>query len=104
MNIQLLRNDEILNMLGKKIKFARVSLRMKQRDVSEITGLDRGVISRIENGQTISVDNLISILHTVKLLYTLEDLLKKEPIHPLHQNIHKKQRVRNGRSTNFFME
>ena len=70
-SLLLKNNDEIRQILGEKIKRARVDHEYSQSDLALKSGVSVHSISNIENGKDFSVDNLISIL---RALYYIDNL------------------------------
>ncbi|CCV65147.1 Transcriptional regulator, XRE family [Paracholeplasma brassicae] len=75
-------NSQIISELGKRIKERRIALNMTQRDVAKDSGVSIRTISGFENGENISLDNLISILRVLRLLQEFNGLFPKKMIDP----------------------
>ena len=54
--------QEYIVELGKKIKTYRIMTELSQEDLSDNTGISKRSISRLEQGESIQMDNLFKIL------------------------------------------
>ena len=59
--------QEYIVELGKKIKTYRIMKELSQEDLSDKTGISKRSISRLEQGESIQVDNLFKILIALDL-------------------------------------
>lgn len=75
-------DEEILKKLGAKLKEIRLEANMKQRELSEKSGLSMFSISQIETGHNTSVLSLIQILKVLNRMDMLEPFLKEREIDP----------------------
>jgi transcriptional regulator with XRE-family HTH domain len=75
-------NSQILNEIGVRIKARRIALNMTQRELATESGVSLRTISGFENGDNISLDNLISILRVLRLLQELNVLFPEKMINP----------------------
>lgn len=55
-------HQEYIKELGQKIKTYRVMKEMSQQDLEDKTGVSKRSISRLEQGESVQVDNLFKIL------------------------------------------
>ena len=88
---------EYISELGKKIKIYRIMKEMSQQDLEDKTGVSKRSISRLEQGETVQVDNLFKILLALDLGDNIELLVPdqtKRPSFYLNDNVKPKQRVR----------
>jgi len=70
-------SNEILEMIGRNIKYLRNTMNWNQENLSEKTGIPRSSISKYERGKLdISVVNLIKLSDVFEC--NIEDLTKKE--------------------------
>lgn len=82
MLLQAMTNGEILNMLGSRLREFRLKANVSQRDVAEKTGIGVSSINKIENGEPVSMNILISYLRALKLLDGLQNLVPQEVAGP----------------------
>ena len=54
--------QEYIKELGQKIKTYRIMNEMSQQDLEDKTGVSKRSISRLEQGESVQVDNLFKIL------------------------------------------
>lgn len=61
-------SDKVLYDIGRKIKSLRIENSYKQSDLASMSGITKGLVSKIENGRTVpSLPVLISILQSLKV-------------------------------------
>lgn len=75
-------NSAILAEIGKRTKEARIQQNFQQEELAERAGVSRTVISRLENGDSITTPNLIRILRALNMLENIENLFPTQPISP----------------------
>ena len=83
--------------LGKKIKTYRIMKEMTQQDLEDKTGVSKRSISRLEQGESVQVDNLFKILLALDLGENIELLVPdqtKRPSFYLKKTDDKSKRVR----------
>ena len=93
--------QEYLSELGQKIKTYRIMKEMSQQDLEDRTGVSKRSISRLEQGNSVQVDNLFKILLALDLGENIELLVPdqtKRPSFYLQKTDNKPKRVR--RKTN----
>jgi len=74
--LQLKTNEEILEVIVKKLKSKRKSLKISQKILAEKSGISLGAIKRLESGH--NMHNFIAILRVVGELGMLENLLEEK--------------------------
>ena len=75
-------NDVILKELGNRIKDKRINLLITQKELAQESNVSLRMISNVENGSNISLDNLISILRVLGIAGNLELLIPDNKINP----------------------
>ncbi|MBQ7622898.1 MAG: helix-turn-helix transcriptional regulator [Bacteroidales bacterium] len=78
-----LSDTAILKSLGTRLKACRVSRGMKQLELAAESGVGVSTIAKIENGQSVSLSLLVSVLRTLGLLDNLELLVPEQRVSPL---------------------
>ena len=78
-----LSDPAILQRLGGRIRDYRMRMEMTQGELAEKSGVSMGTVVRMEQGKTVSVLLLISILRTLGVLENLETLLPELGISPM---------------------
>lgn len=93
-------NSQIINEIGKRIKARRIAFDMTQQGLSQESGVSLRTISGFENGENISLDNLIAILRVLRLLQELDALFPEKKVNPFDvlKLGHSKKRVSRKRS------
>lgn len=77
-----MNDEEILKKMGAKLKELRIEANMKQRELSEKSGLSMFSISQIETGHNTSVLSLIQVLKVLDRMDMLEPFLKEREVDP----------------------
>lgn len=75
-------DEEILKKIGAKLKEIRLEANMKQRELSEKSGLSMFSISQIETGHNTSILSLIQVLKVLDRMDMLEPFMKEREIDP----------------------
>lgn len=75
-------DEEILKKIGAKLKEIRLEANMKQRELSEKSGLSMFSISQIETGHNTSILSLIQVLKVLDRMDMLEPFLKEKEVDP----------------------
>ena len=88
-------DKSIIISIGEYLKHQRLTQNKTQAQIAEAAGINRWTMSKIENGEAISLTSLIQILRALKLLNVL-DLFKIETqISPIElAKLEKKERKR----------
>ena len=74
--------QEYIKELGQKIKTYRISKDMSQQDLAEKTGVSKRSISRMEQGESVQVDNMFKILLALDLGDNIELLVPDQTKRP----------------------
>lgn len=75
-------NDIIIKEIGKRLKARRIALEITQKELSIESGVSQRTISGLENGENISLDNLLSILRILRLLQEINLLFPEQKVNP----------------------
>ena len=92
--------QEYISELGKKIKSYRIMKELSQEDLSDKTGISKRSISRLEQGESIQMDNLFKILIALDLGDNIDLLVPdqtRRPSYYLEYSDSGPQRVRKKR-------
>jgi transcriptional regulator with XRE-family HTH domain len=85
----------IISVLGKYVKEQRLVQNKTQANIAEMAGVNRWTISKIENGEPVSLLSFIQILRALNLLETLKIFEIPTQISPLElAKLEKKKRKR----------
>ena len=97
-----LSDAEILLEIGKRIRAGRIRKLYTQGDFAKISGVSKGTVANIENGESIQLGTLLKLLRELDSLNTLEVLLPSAESTPMEliQEKHEKPRLRVRKSSN----
>ena len=96
---------EYIRKKKKKIKTYRIMKELSQQDLEDKTGVSKRSISRLEQGESVQVDNLFKILLALDLGDNIELLVPdqtKRPSFYLEKTDNKPKRVRKKTEKNEF--
>jgi transcriptional regulator with XRE-family HTH domain len=99
MKYDFYNNNEIMELLGKRLQEYRVSKNISQKKLAEITGVSRARISEIENGSPTSLASLIDMMRALKILDNIDHLIPavvKSPREVLKESLKQRKRASNG--------
>lgn len=97
-------HKEYQRIIGQRIKLYRVNAGLSQQELEEKSGVSVRSISRLEQGSSVQLENLIKILSALDLEENLELLIPdqtKRPSYYLNDNIKQNQRVRKKTDSNY---
>lgn len=97
--------QEYIKELGKKIKLYRIMKEMSQQDLEDKTGVSKRSISRLEQGESVQLENLLKILLALDLGENIDLLVPdqtKRPSFYLEKSENKNKRVRKKTEKNDF--
>jgi len=75
-------NSEIIKEIGHRLKARRIALSISQKELATESGVSQRTISGFENGENISLDNLLSILRVLRLLQNVDLLFPEKKVNP----------------------
>lgn len=75
-----MQEEEILKKIGAKLKEVRLAVNMKQKELSEKSGLSMFSISQMETGHNTSVLSLVQVLRALDRMDLLEPFLKEREV------------------------
>jgi transcriptional regulator with XRE-family HTH domain len=94
-------DKSIISLIGEYIKHQRLIQNKTQAKIAEIAGINRWTMSKIENGEPISLISLIQILRALNLLDVLNIFKTQTQLSPLElAKIEKKKRQRASADNN----
>ena len=97
--------QEYIEELGQKIKIYRIMKEMSQQDLEDKTGVSKRSISRLEQGESVQLENLFKILLALDLGDNIDLLVPdqtKRPSFYLEMSESKNKRVRKKVEKNNF--
>lgn len=87
-------NDYILLELGSRIKQTRVIMSYTQAELAQKAGISHKTLERIESGENVRLDVLISILRAMDLLQNIDLLIPEQVLKPTELHDRGRKRVR----------
>lgn len=97
--------QEYIKELGQKIKTYRIMSELSQQDLEDKSGVSKRSISRLEQGESVQLDNLFKIIIALGLGDNIELLVPdqtKRPSYYLEKTESKPKRVRKKTQKNEF--
>lgn len=95
--------QEYIRDLGQKIKTYRIMQGLSQQDLEDVTGVSKRSISRLEQGESVQMDNLFKLLIGLGLGENIELLVPdqtKRPSFYLQKEVSTPKRVRKRSKSN----
>ncbi len=82
---KVITNQDILDLVAKRVKEYRLAARMSQRELAEKSGVGYTTISHFEQGKhtNISLGNFISLLRCIGMENRMIELLPELPVPPM---------------------
>ena len=77
-----MNDEEILKKIGAKIKELRIEKNIKQKDLSEKSGLSMFSVSQIETGHNTSMLSLIQVLKALDSIELLAPFMQEKKVDP----------------------
>lgn len=98
---QAMSDRSLISSIGAYIKQQRLNQNKTQAKIAEIAGINRWTMSKIENGEPISLVSFIQILRALNLLEVLNIFKTQAEVSPIAlAKIEKQKRQRAGRNKN----
>lgn len=83
LNMVSMSDKSIITSIGEYLKTQRLDQNKTQAQIAEAAGINRWTVSKIENGEAISLSSLIPILRALKLLNILDIFEVETEISPI---------------------
>lgn len=83
LNLNLLSSHELEAWLCRQLETARLRKNINQTRLAEQAGVSRRTISRLENGQGVSLDTFIRVMRALELGDRFADLIPDAGIRPV---------------------
>ena len=96
---------EYINQIGSRIKEYRILSGISQQDLEEKSGVSKRSISRLEQGESVSLENLLKILIALGLAENIELLVPDQSKRPSYHLVYKSgmpKRVRRTKTKKAF--
>ena len=78
-----LSDIEMMRLIGKKIRTARLNNNITRDELQRITGVHSKTIGDAETGKNITLATLIAILRGIDMLDLLNELIREESVSPV---------------------
>ena len=78
-----LSDTAILKRLGARLKAYRIAMGIKQQELAVESGVGVSTIAKIENGQSVALSLLVSVMRTLGLLENLDLLVPEQKPSPM---------------------
>ena len=92
-------DKSIISVIGTYIKHQRLIQNKTQANIAEVAGINRWTMSKIENGEPISLTSLIQVLRALNLLDVLNVFKIQTQLSPLElAKLEKQKRQRASRN------
>ena len=89
------RSMNELKELGKRVRRQRITMGMKQKDLSDLAAVSVDALSSLENGKPVTTATLLRVLQTMGYQDALANLLPPPVVSPIDlQKLAGKQRQR----------
>ncbi len=96
-----LSDDAILKEMAARIAQYRLNQNKTQAALAQEAGVSKRTITRLEQGQSVQISNLIRVLRALQLIQNIEALIPSPAISPVQQiKMQGKQRKRASSKTN----
>lgn len=89
--IELNTPKEIIELIAKKIENSRIKKELTQKELARRAGITYGSYRNLIDIQKISLLNFIAILHSLGLLFELENLTTIKKPHSIEEMKNKKE-------------
>ena len=93
-------DNSIVSIIGEYIKHERLNQNKTQAEIAKSAGINRWTISKIENGEPISLLSLIQILRALNSLHIFNEFKIETQLSPLELAKLEKQKRQRARKEN----
>ncbi|WP_288383879.1 helix-turn-helix transcriptional regulator [uncultured Acinetobacter sp.] len=78
MDLNFIKPEEVVTLLGERLRKQRLFLEMSQAEVASRSGVGVNTVSNLEAGRNVSVENLVRIAMVLGRLYELQELFQPQ--------------------------
>ena len=75
-------NNELLSIIGSRVKDFRIGMNLTQEDLARDTGLSLRTIINIETGKDVKLTSLLYVLRKFSLIQNLDGLIPDQEVRP----------------------
>lgn len=87
-------NLTLLREFGNRIRDTRIAMSLTQKELAERAGLSQKTVERVERGESIKFDFVLSILRVLRCLEFLDLLIPEQTGMSVDEYLHGKKRKR----------
>lgn len=74
MDLNFIKPEEVVTLIGERLRKQRLFLEMSQAEVAARSGVGVNTVSNLEAGRNVSVENLVRIAMVLGRLHELQEL------------------------------
>lgn len=78
MDLNFIKPEEVVTLLGERLRKQRLFLEMSQAEVASRSGVGVNTVSNLEAGRNVSVENLVRIAMALGRLHELQELFQPQ--------------------------
>ncbi|MHA3058984.1 helix-turn-helix domain-containing protein [Acinetobacter sp. ANC 5584] len=78
MDLNFIKPEEIVTLIGERLRKQRLFLEMSQAEVAARSGVGVNTVSNLEAGRNVSVENLVRIVMVLGRLHELQELFQPQ--------------------------
>ncbi|MEQ1324911.1 helix-turn-helix domain-containing protein [Acinetobacter soli] len=78
MDLNFIKPEEVVTLLGERLRKQRLFLEMSQAEVASRSGVGVNTVSNLEAGRNVSVENLVRVAMALGRLHELQELFQPQ--------------------------
>lgn len=78
MDLNFVKPEEVVTLLGERLRKQRLFLEISQAEVASRSGVGVNTVSNLEAGRNVSVENLVRIAMVLGRLHELQELFQPQ--------------------------
>ena len=78
MDLNFVKPEEVVTLLGERLRKQRLFLEMSQAEVASRSGVGVNTVSNLEAGRNVSVENLVRVAMALGRLHELQELFQPQ--------------------------
>ncbi|WP_088458596.1 helix-turn-helix domain-containing protein [Acinetobacter soli] len=78
MDLNFVKPEEVVTLLGERLRKQRLFLEMSQAEVASRSGVGVNTVSNLEAGRNVSIENLVRIAMVLGRLHELQELFQPQ--------------------------
>lgn len=94
-------NNELLSIIGSRVKDFRIGMNLTQDELARDTGLSLRTIINLETGKDVKLTSLLYVLRKFNIIQNLDGLIPDQGVRPsdMHYLGKKRERVRRSKKS-----